>query len=231
MGSRSECPKCCARRGLAEYDNGEFCHACHQIISSNKSLIKTAKKEKKRLEVPKISGVMPKDAYNWLFGYIGIEANDCFIFWSDEYQRIVFLSPSGKAAWMRSVNKQPKWLFVGDKDEVFYYPCRSIIREIEESESNRKCVCLVEDVVSAIKVSEVVDSITLGGTQIKDNVYSYIGNNGYQKVYIFLDGDEAGRKGAEFIRKRLALLCDTVIIRGSKDPKDCGKAELEGLLK
>ncbi len=232
--SRSLCPDCNANRGLAEYDNGTYCFGCHKSTVS-KSLMKRLDVQtcKKSLQVPEDNNyIFPEEALQWLLKYGAEEINymdDCF--WSDEYQRIVFPSPCGKAAWMRSVTEQPKWLFVGDKDVMFHYPTKSILREIEESEANQKCVCLTEDVVSAIKVSEVMDSIALGGTVLKESTWSYIGMNGYQKVYIFLDGDSAGKKGAEFCRRRLSLLADCVIIRGRKDPKEFSIEELRGILK
>lgn len=235
MGSRTKCFDCGAGRGLAEYEDGTFCHACHTKTKS-RSLIKQEKAVKKELKVPMWDGTdqeWPREAFNWLIKYADNgQLTFDKVFWSDEYKRIVFPSPCGKAAWMRSVNEQPKWLFVGDKDAVFCYekyPRNLPNCPIEVYQSN--AICLVEDVVSAIKVSEVMDSMALGGTVLKDNIYSYIGNNGYQKVYIFLDGDGAGRKGAEQIRKKLALLCDTVIIRSNRDPKEHMIDEIKELLK
>jgi len=234
MGSRSECPKCGAKRGLAEYDNGEYCHACHEFTGLTKSLIKRldVQTQKKELELPKCKpAIWPEEAKEWIYKYLEPKEAIVPYFWSDEYQRIVFPSNCGKAAWMRRVEEtnrpeyKPKWLFVGDKEVVFKYGERR-----NHSYGVIDSVCLVEDVISAIKVSEVMDCIALGGTQIKDNVYSYIGDSGYSKVYVFLDGDEAGRKGAEFIRKRLALLYDTIIIRGNKDPKEMSLDQIKDLL-
>ncbi len=232
--SRIKCNDCNAGRGLAEYPEGTYCHACHQFTRMTKSLIKRldVQTNKKELELPECKpAVWPEEAKEWIRGYLEPVEDVVPFFWSDEYQRIVFPQYVGDdrdgmlmvAAWMRSIDNQPKWMFAGDKDVVFKYRRHNDSKLVNS-------ICITEDVVSAIKASEVMDSIALGGTVLKANVYSHIGMNGYTKVYIFLDNDEAGKKGAEFARRRLSLLCDCVIVRGTKDPKAYQLDELRELL-
>ena len=238
--SRSKCDKCGARRGLAVYDNGEYCHACHHSTTT-KSLTKRLdiQTNKKELEMPRDDfSRIPDEAREWIHKYRLYDERAYF--WSDKYKRIVFPQYMGDdrdgmlmvAAWMRSVSEQPKWLFVGDKNVIFKYDY--VVPDEDYDQKWRggpvRDVCLTEDVVSAIKVSSVMDSIALGGTVLKENQHDYIRNNGYTKVYIFLDPDEAGQKGAWQIRKQLALTAECIMIRGNRDPKEYSLDELRELL-
>jgi len=236
MSSRESCNDCGSSRGLASYDDGSYCFSCSKY-TPHKSLIKNDKKDKTlQIELPEEDrSEWREDAYDWLSKYQDEESKSImkYCFWSEKYKRIVFPQYIGNerdgmkmiAAWMRRVEDtvrpeyNPKWLFAGYNDTIFKY-----------GEYNNGSVCLVEDVVSAVKVSQVMDCIALGGTILKENVYSHIGMSGYSKVYIFLDPDQAGRNGAEKIRKRLALLTESVIIRGKKDPKELPIVALEELL-
>lgn len=247
MGNRTKCLDCGASRGLAEYDNGTYCFGC-QKATVCKSLQKRLDTQIKKpeLELPDNKDVIfPKEVYDWLFKYFGLETNNLHtkgIFWSEKYKRIIFpiygipyglnsweTNPQMLAAWMRSVNEQPKWLFAGDKDVVFKYG--DWYNNYSSSYVNDSSVCIVEDVVSAVKVSEVMDSIALGGTNLKEIHYDYLRSHPYRNVYIFLDGDEAGKKGAQRVRNELKLQHTCVIIREKLDPKEIPINGLEELLK
>lgn len=230
MSSRNKCEDCGATRGLAEYSDGTYCHACHKY-RPEKSLFKEQKVKPTELEVPEDKQLdWPDEAYDWINKYQDERSKSLMkhCFWSDKYRRVVFPSDCNTAAWMRSINEHPKWLFVGNKDIVFKYG--DWYTNTSSDYKSDSSVCLVEDVVSSIKVSELMDCIALGSTNLKELHYDYLRNHPYHNVYIFLDGDDAGKKGAERIRNELKLLYKCVIIRGRLDPKEISINKLKELL-
>jgi len=94
----------------------------------------------------------------------------------------------------------------------------------------RRRVVLVEDAISAIRVSEFEDAISLMGTSIKDSVLKRILDEGYTDAVVFLDGDNSIVKmKTRAIAKRLAFLNVRVIETG-RDPKSYSVHELQHIV-
>lgn len=91
------------------------------------------------------------------------------------------------------------------------------------------CV-LVEDCISAIKCSQVIDSIAILGVHPSSYVVEKILKEKYRRVFVFLDGDNSVvRLKAREIGKRLPFV-ETVVIETGKDPKEHTTEELKELL-
>ncbi len=117
--SRSKCPKCGAGRGLATYDNGDYCHAC-SYKEHTRHLIDYEKNSEvvRNMELPTrdLTIEMPKEKEIWLQkSYITkqqIEDNN--IFYSIEYNRICFpryVDDIMVSAWLRSTEQvKDKWM-------------------------------------------------------------------------------------------------------------------------
>lgn len=91
-------------------------------------------------------------------------------------------------------------------------------------------VALVEDVLSAWRVSSVVDSMAILGVHISPAMQCRLMADGYTKAIVFLDGDNATvRMKARAIRSRLPFLSCRVVETG-KDPKHYTHTELTELL-
>lgn len=92
-------------------------------------------------------------------------------------------------------------------------------------------VCLVEDILSAIKVrgSGMVDSIPLLGSHIANNLLPYL--NPYGKIYLWLDYDKRFEsiKYSQRIRTLTGKPCHSIITE--LDPKEYSCAEICGYLK
>lgn len=224
------CPNCNSKSGI-DVHGRQFCHACHKNFpGKGRDLIEVERKSNK-IEMPEwdTTDIFPEEAYEYLSKYhYGRDKN---VFWSSKYSRLCFpyysINTYGETVmigcWMRSLDKQPspgsgqrpKWLMAGQKDFCWVYR-RSYF--ILQKCLNTEAVCLVEDVISAIRVSEFMDCICLGGTSI--NIYTKKTLKDYKNVYIFLDGDEAGKTGAEKLRKELKLTHNVRVIRAKKDPKE-----------
>lgn len=161
--------------------------------------------------------------------------NNCY--WSEAKGRIIFpvyyKDGNGEkkisAAWMRSpdTNLQPKWLFAGDKEALFFY---KPVEDLDVEWRGDSEICLVEDVVSALKVGQVEECLALGGTYLKPHQLRFILRNGYRRVLIMLDGDKAGRDAALKIHRQLGLLIRMKNIVLKKDPKAHTINEIRELL-
>lgn len=91
---------------------------------------------------------------------------------------------------------------------------------------------IVEDVLSAWRVSEVMDCIALCGTEMHPPIIPAIFNEGYTDAVVWLDADNPiVQMKARKIANRLNGLCQTHIIETGKDPKHENKAEVEQKLR
>lgn len=91
-------------------------------------------------------------------------------------------------------------------------------------------IVLVEDVLSAIRCSEVCDALALLGVAIKPTAITKLLTSGYKRAIIFLDGDNPQVKmAARAIAKRLFFL-EVQIIETGRDPKHYSLEELKELL-
>lgn len=91
---------------------------------------------------------------------------------------------------------------------------------------------IVEDVLSAWRVSEVVDSIALCGTELHPAVITALFNEGYTDAVVWLDADNPiVRAKARKIVNRINGLCWTHMIETGSDPKNENAAQVEDRLR
>lgn len=97
----------------------------------------------------------------------------------------------------------------------------------------RHTAVLVEDVLSAIRVSRRVDAIALIGSHPTSEVVNWIVNRGYKKLVIWLDNDKQVVKDTQSDLQNLLTLmgCEVELVLTSKDPKDHSDNEIKELLK
>lgn len=235
MSSRSSCFDCGSSDGLAIYPDGSYCHACHKQTKSHSLIDQAIAEIKKPLALPIDTGQdMPLEARKWLLQYLSDSEIELFSFWSDQYKRICFpyyIRPEGKdhsemiMCWARTL-VQPskmKWIFLGDNTLLpFFIPANNHFAVNK--------ICLVEDVISGVKVSKFVDVIVLGTTDIGKDSPILAKLEQYEEVILFLDGDAAGKKGSEKLRNQLKLLYNIKVIRNNRDPKNYSNAELSGFI-
>lgn len=93
-------------------------------------------------------------------------------------------------------------------------------------------VVLVEDQTSAIKVSKLVPTIALLGTNLQDGGLSLLRQIGIKHITILLDADDAGISGSMKLQQRLGPFFNvtSIIIPHGKDPKDLDWTELNKIL-
>ncbi len=224
--SRSLCYNCNARRGVAEYQNGKYCHGC-STFTPYKSILNVCKVEKNSktsLSAVEETQDFPIKARQYLlqYGIITRYINKYHISWSSNYNRIVFKSPTSKYKWLRSLDKNTKnkWLLVGNKEnELFYWDNFKTFNDL----------VIVEDQISAIRISEFKPCVALGGTNFSSHLLIPLFLK-YGRLVVWLDGDTAGRVATEKFRKKFKLLKEIKILFTSKDPKCYTDTELQEIL-
>lgn len=94
-------------------------------------------------------------------------------------------------------------------------------------------VVLVEDYVSAVKLSRYAAAFPLLGTSLKVYQLAAIANRGYTRAVVWLDDDNRiVRRRQRDTRERLSLFVpDVKLIRGiGKDPKECSGSTISEVL-
>lgn len=218
--SRTKCPNCGANRGIQEFPGGTWCHACH-VKEGSRSLLNSGIDETRghlgvlKIDLAPVTENPESVEYLKQYYFTDEALEDGTIFYSRHSGRIVF-PLFGKdqticAAWCRAVNmrKTLKWLFLGN-------PAYKHFRYL--TESNKRCLCITEDIISAQRVAHYIDSIALCGTQLTSLIETACLE--YEAIVIWLDGDAAGKAGANKIKKKLQLFRKVVIISTKKDPKE-----------
>lgn len=125
---------------------------------------------------------------------------------------------------LRHIEQKPKWLNLGAK---YFIAGKEYFKE------NKKII-LTEDVISAVKLSEAqICTIALLGTNLSEKLKSslrkaLISSQGY--VYIWLDKDIAGIKGALKIKKELEIF-GKVSILNYPEAKLLSFKEIKNILK
>lgn len=108
---------------------------------------------------------------------------------------------------------------------------RSILAPLYVTGASNGLLVLTEDILSAVRVSEVTPSRSLMGTSITDNVLLLVAG-AKLPVSVWLDPDAAGKRGTTKIARALALAgVDTSIIRTAKDPKCYSREDIAAILK
>lgn len=216
--SRGLCLQCGDVRGVATYAEGDYCFACHNK-TYNKSLIPREKESKEPLhEQSELKDIH----YIWLLqrGINKDLAQKLGLYYDPNYDRIGFPYYLYSTR-LRSIDKnnKAKWLFFGNNRDYMYYLddlCTSTL-------------VVVEDVISCIRVAKYCDCVALEGTNVNRAPLAEI-LIGYGRILVWLDGDEAGRLGAERFRKRYKLNHNIKIIKTLKDPKDHTDREIREIL-
>lgn len=177
----------------------------------------------------------PREVREWLLagGVTPVIVSAGGFYWSDsdkklwmearQYSKVTTgYKVSGYVA--RGFSPKSYLIYSADKDNLYsYYVSDSVI-------NNGKLV-IVEDLLSALKCSQIVDSIAIFGVHPKLSIISKILQEKYKEAYIFLDADNPEvRMKAREIPKRLPFIKCKIIELGY-DPKYCSIEQLQELIK
>lgn len=116
----------------------------------------------------------------------------------------------------RGYNTTPKWLVYGnDKVPLIIPQYGSYGRPIHMAATPKRG-CIVEDAISAAKVSNIMDGIGLGGTNFPEHYLPFVSD--YKELYIALDKD-ATKKSME-LQKYLNTYVRSIVVPLELDIKD-----------
>lgn len=227
---QARCPEC-AKRGrdnhednLIIYPDGHsHCYSCgYHTQAGAKKRMENSRKPASQLfaQLPEdFSFDIPEKALCWVQKYLTlIQIKQHNLGWSEEKQFLIFpyfdvnqelLAWQGR--YFGENPKHPKWLSYGKIHEFLH-----ILPEKALTSTN---ICLVEDILSAIKVSEVTDALPLFGSNIPNILLTRLYNLGYTKLIIWLDPDKR-KETLKFNQTAKTFGFQTQVIFSDKDPKD-----------
>jgi len=192
----------------------------------------------KEIRIPKDFNIkIDKVGLLWLmkYGILPDEISTFGIGWSDQYQRLILPVFQGERLvyWQGRTFKpitknNPKYLNIrqsGAKN-VFFRRFSAFTKVSTNNCSDMVSLCIVEDILSAIKVGRYVDSLALLGSYLPKSITGIIKNK-YQKVILWLDKDKykTAIKEARKINELTGI--PVKVICTEKDPKEISNEQLE----
>jgi hypothetical protein len=240
---KQQCPNCAklgkdnSHDNLAVYsDLHSYCYSCgfSSYPSKTKNYGKTSEQalpEPNMLFLPEdCTTTYPTRTLNWVNKY-ELTQNDLLlhnVLWSESISRLIFPIYSGNGsliAWQGRDFKVPQ----REKKDKWYG--RGNLRDTFNILGEGNYLVLVEDIVSAIKVSRFVRAMPLYGSSIGKERFKRLYSlcEEPHKVYIWLDPD----KRTEALKEsKLGQLYGfkTHPIFSDKDPKEHTYKEIEGIL-
>ena len=216
-----------SREHMAEYENNFFCFATNQSFPKS-GWYKALETQTERKNLIELSpDHLPKEAYIWLSRWLTKEEIRQHKFsWCNNNERIIMPVGNGIHQ-LRSLNKDIKTkVLTYNPDHV-----KNLMKSFRKGDGTKTCV-IVEDMVSAIVVSRVVDSVAFLGTAVNKEKVNRLLNFYHKDFIIWMDGDEPGIKASKRLCEVLSQVANVIkVIKTDKDPKYYGKKEIEGIIK
>lgn len=233
--SHTACPKCGSSDAYAEYSDGHFyCFSCRyykpaKIVSAKQvenALFQNVKQNIYDLPID-ISKNIPIDPYKWLkqYGITTKEIEDNSLSWSGSREMLIFP-------------------FFGEtKDDVLfwqgrYFPARTPKvftsgfpdkhLSIHSNENDSSSVVVVEDSISAIKVSRVLNSSELLGSNLSKHKAMALSRQ-FDNLYIWLDSNKF-QASIKFSQMYKPLFKQVVVVYSEKDPKEYSTQDIGAFL-
>lgn len=233
--SHHPCPKCGSSDAFAEYDDGHFwCFSCRAYVPPKDMNIQHVEKHftktiKGVMPLPKdFTTDIPKEPYSWLKKYAitseEISANN--LGWSQSEQMLIFP-------------------YYGDANNVLcwqgrYFPSRSpkvctrgfpdshiLLHNCGDRNSVRRVV-VVEDAISAIKVSRVCDCSELLGSNLSLQKAVRLSKL-YSHLTLWLDYDKL-KEMIKLTEKYRSLFNNVNFIATELDPKEYSTEQIKEFL-
>lgn len=227
---KERCPKCAelgndrSHDNLAIYSDGHsYCYRCGYHTGRRKFTTSIERSTPTIVLPTDVTSELPFEARTWLRQYslARLDIQQHNILWSDQWSRLIFpyFDDTGLIAWQgryipcgknnTDINgKAPaKWFSQGKIHEIIH-PIKVQSRE----------AVLVEDIVSAIKVSRHKGTIPIFGSTISPNHFLRL-KTVVDRIWIWLDPDMRTKSVKLASIGRLMGL-DTHVIFSEKDPKE-----------
>lgn len=220
-----------------------FCHNCgkggfkpkgnltpKELLSYIKGLSVIPKQSASQREVKlpyDFTQSIPKEGLQWLFKY-GIfndDINKFNIGYSPKYNRVILPIFDNEEL----IYYQARTLGDISKDNPKYINVRTNAKDVffkNFSYPKNNDVVVVEDILSAIKVGKVTNSISLLGSYIPQS-FSNVCRE-FEQIYLWLDRDKL--KQSIKYANQLRLFTKVKVIVSDKDPKEYNEQEIKGFI-
>lgn len=240
--SHEQCPECRkigrdnGRNNLGIYsDDHQYCFSCGYTVPTDKlQRYKKQNGETYTIHLPTTANIhiptdsdatIPNHARKWFCQY-GFDNNTITknnLLWSEARQFLIFpyFINGELIAWQGRYfgedKKIGKWHTKGKVEEMIYTlgpPSKSIV--------------LVEDIVSAIKVSRIMQSSPIFGSVISPHRFAIL-RHFYDTIYIWLDPDKQ-KEALQFAQRGRLFGFDCHVILSDNDPKEHSTEEIKQYL-
>ncbi len=226
---------------FATYVDGYHCYTCgkHKSASEKHYAFRTLKPIQKQLNLPQLIENPCKfsiSVLQWLYKYFIYEGdiqrhNIYYVPPIEGYEESIVFGNKELTFWQRRFFPSKKFITRGDKTQVFVLP--SLIT------SNK--IILVEDIISAIRVSKYANVICLFGTHMNYLCRKFLEKSIYN-IFIWLDPDKPGQDASNIMLNILTKSLGTYtryrafavreqrtikILNTEKQPKDYCDQELK----
>lgn len=216
------CPKCGSKDNLGEYTDHEYCFGC-QYYKLKRDVHTLRQRYQKNNDTINHFGIttvpeIPRQAMKWLLSY-GISVDEIAkhtIEWSPDRNSLVLLNT--ESYWQgRNFGVGPKYMSNGIKPLTIY--------------GEGDILVLVEDILSAIKVSRVSGycAVPLLGSSLPTDWQSTLTDK-YDIILFWLDRDKA-KNSIRFKNRIKSLGKASKVIITERDPKEYNTKEIEKWLK
>jgi hypothetical protein len=234
--SHHSCPKCGSSDAYAEYDDGHFwCFSCKHFVPANALNIKQVERQL----IKTVKGVrplpldytleIPKEPYIWLKKYslTNEEITNNKLGWSQSESMLIFPyfgEESNVICWQGRFfpARSPKVYTCG-------FPDSHILLHHSGDRNTLRRVVVVEDAISAIKVSRVCDSSELLGSNL--SMHKAVGlSRTYSHLTLWLDYDKI-KEMIKFIERYRSLYDKIDMVVTKTDPKEHSTEQIKEILK
>jgi len=235
---KETCPECRKlgndRSGdnLAVYSDGHcYCYRCgyrtgRRTFTQQTNETRTSTNGKEIVLPSDVTTELPFEAKDWLKTYqlTRLDTNRNHVLWSDKWSRIIFpyFNESELLAWQgRYVGEdksKAKWFSQGKIHEIIH-PIKVVARK----------AILVEDIVSAIKLSNYTGAIPLFGSSLSTQQILRL-RKVVNEVWLWLDPDMRN-KSVKFAHICNLLGLTAHVIFSDKDPKEHDHTDIANILR
>lgn len=236
--SKERCPVCAShgkdtrRDNLALYSDGhQYCFSCgfhHNANPNLKQVIKTQETKSFDFNIPEDATTdLPFEAMDFLVGKYHLTMQDIYdntILWSPKMQWLIFpikINSNTVGFQARNFNK--------DKPYKWYtkFPKKDHVKIFQPGLGGE--LILVEDIISAIRVSHIKPALPLFGSFISDDLLFKVYYLGYYLLTLWLDEDKLS-ESVRFAKRARELSFSTRILHTKLDPKCYTDTEIREIL-
>lgn len=222
------CENCGSKDNKAVYADGHtFCFGCKKHTRPTETTYIPEEPKTVPQIQPYLVSYLPKENKDWLRQYLTDDQIDQYFWYYPAHDRHVYLD----------YDKDDKLVFwegrkVGNLDGIKKTICYGqrtfkVFGKWKETHT----ICIVEDIVSAIKISDLVGVVCLHGSAIPNSLYTRIGYmSTISHVIIWMDRDKLS-DAEKYVRKfsNYGIKCSLVMT--PQDPKVYSLDEIKEILK